>query len=114
MSREILGYIDCPHCGEAERMRVTPDKSGAPFGYCEECNGQLRIGGNSTRVEAFYRKNPAVKRPGQAGEAAPIVVQPVEVKKTAPKKAAPVIEPAPVIAPPKKLSIFDQLAGVGI
>lgn len=114
MSREILGYIDCPHCGEGSRMRITPDKSGAPFGYCEECNGQLRIGGNARRVESFYARNQGVKRPGQAAEIAPPATSTAAAPEKKPaKKPEPVAEPAPAkVAAPKKLSIFEQLAGV--
>jgi len=107
MSKEILGHINCPHCGYENGMRITVDKSGAPFGYCEaDCNGQMRIGGNPGRVAKFYAKYPNIKRPGAEEHAH----QPNEPEKIAPKKAAPVIEPAPVKVPAKK-SLFEQLSG---
>lgn len=103
MSREILGHIDCPHCGHEKGMRITPDKSGAPFGYCEaNCNGQMRVGGNARRVESFYAKHPNVKRPAGQEVATP------EPEKIAPKKAAPV----ETAQPPRKLSLFEQMAGI--
>ena len=49
--KHVLGHIDCPTCGTAHGMRVTLDKNGDPFAFCEaECNQQLRIGGNARRV----------------------------------------------------------------
>lgn len=105
MSKEILGHINCPHCGYENGMRITLDKSGAPFGYCEaDCNGQMRIGGNPGRVAKFYAKYPHIKAPGAETPAA-------EPEKIAPKKAAPVIEPAPVKVPAKK-SLFEQLGAI--
>lgn len=109
MSREILGHIDCPHCGHEAGMRITLDKSGAPFGFCEaNCNGQMRIGGNAARVAAFYRKHPHLKQPGAA---APEIEPKTTSTAPEPKKPAPVVEPAPVKAP-RKPSLFEQLAGV--
>lgn len=59
----LLGYIDCPACGLVKGMRITEDKSGNPFGYCEgDCDQQLRIGGNPARVEKFYKHHPHIKR----------------------------------------------------
>lgn len=66
---EILGFIDCPTCGAAGRMRVTADRNGAPFGFCEECAQQLRIGGSAHRVEKFKGRHPALFRPApEAGK----------------------------------------------
>ena len=87
-------------------MRITPDKSGAPFGYCEgDCSGQMRVGGNAARIEKFYAKNPHIKRVG------PLTATPEKIEI---EPAAREIEPAKVSkpVPPKKLSMFDQLAGV--
>ncbi len=57
--KEILGHIDCPSCGTAKGMRVTHDKNGEPFGYCEaECGQQLRVGGDRHRVKAFLARFP--------------------------------------------------------
>lgn len=57
--KEILGHIDCPSCGTAKGMRVTHDKNGEPFGYCEaECGQQLRVGGDRYRVKAFLARFP--------------------------------------------------------
>lgn len=82
---EILGSIDCPHCGES--MKVKTDKNGEPFGHCEHCSGQLRVGGNALRVANFYRKWPGLKQPG--AEAAP----PTQEQKAA--APAPNKAPAP-------------------
>jgi hypothetical protein len=116
MSRESLGHIDCPHCGHKAGMRITLDKSGAPFGFCEaNCNGQMRVGGNAARVAAFYRNNPHLKQPGAAPEIAPAVTSTATESKNKPRAAmpapAPAIEPAPDKAP-RKPSLFEQLAGV--
>ncbi len=54
-----LGRIDCPTCGLAAGMRITHDKNGAPFGYCDAgCNQQLRIGGSAYRVTQFLKRYP--------------------------------------------------------
>lgn len=58
---KIKARIDCPYCGAAQGMRVTEDKNGNPFGFCDyECEGQLRVGGRDKRVALFFRKYPAV------------------------------------------------------
>jgi hypothetical protein len=58
----ILGRITCPSCGEQEAMRITTDKNGAPFGYCDmNCEVQLRLGGNQLRVKSFLLKHPHIK-----------------------------------------------------
>lgn len=95
-TRDILGQIDCPYCGTAGGMRITPDRNGAPFGYCEaNCAGQLRIGGERRRVDAFYAKYPHVRRPDQAAapKAAPAPAAPAPAPTAAPA-------PAPTTAPP--------------
>jgi len=63
---DLLGHIDCPSCGTAGGMRITEDKNGNPFGYCEaDCDQQMRIGGLPDRVNKFFDRHPNVKRPGQ-------------------------------------------------
>jgi hypothetical protein len=90
--REILGHIDCPSCGTAKGMRITHDKNGEPFGYCEaECGQQLRVGGDRYRVKAFLARFP------WAAKTAPAPAEPVTVE---------VKEPAP--APAKPRSAFDD------
>lgn len=90
---EILGHIDCPACGTPAGMRVTRDKNGDPFGFCEAtCNAQLRIGGNPHRVAAFARLYPwAAKKPVTVPEAPPVTptVQEPERKPETPRKRAP-------------------------
>ncbi|SHL45283.1 hypothetical protein SAMN05216428_102449 [Nitrosospira sp. Nsp11] len=62
---DLLGKIECPCCGTPGGMRVTEDKNGQPFGYCEAtCNVQMRLGGSGYRVDQFYKKYPGVRRPG--------------------------------------------------
>lgn len=94
--RQILGHIDCPTCGTKGGMRITHDKNGEPFGYCEaECSQQMRIGGDKRRVAAFVARHPWA-----AGAAA-----------AKPAAAAPVTAPAPAPAPAKpKATPFDLLA----
>lgn len=116
MSREVLGHIDCPTCGTAKGMRITQDKNGDPFGYCEaECSQQMRIGGDKRRVKAFVARYPwamppAVSVTAPAPAPAPT---PEAAPKPAPKpaaKAAPV--PAPAPAKPERKPVanpFDFL-----
>lgn len=96
MDRKALGYIDCPSCGTPDGMRITHDKNGDPFGFCEaECNQQMRIGGSARRVALFVKRYP------WAGDQSAPVPVPVPEK----KPAAPVVEslspekskPAPVV-----------------
>lgn len=54
----VLGMIDCPHCGEVGGMAVKHDKNGEPFGHCEDCAGQLRVGGKPGRVRKFVKRYP--------------------------------------------------------
>lgn len=54
MEKKVLGHIDCPTCGTAHGMRISEDKNGDPFGYCEvNCGQQLRIGGDPRRIRDF-------------------------------------------------------------
>jgi hypothetical protein len=91
---EVLGFIDCPHCGLKDGMRITEDKNGEPFGFCEaECDGQLRVGGKARRVEKFYTKHPHLRRKtGEpptvkaTGGAVPVVsAKPAGTTETTPK-----------------------------
>lgn len=113
----ILGRIDCPHCGYVDGMRITPDKNGAPFGYCDaNCAGQLRVGGDKRRVDAFYAKYPNVKRGDQVAAPAPAAAAPKPAP--APAKPAPAAKappaPAPTPAPaPKRGSGIDWLLSGG-
>jgi hypothetical protein len=66
--RELLGHIDCPICGFANGVRVTEDKNGNPFAYCEgDCDQQIPIGNGAKstverRVQKFYAKYPHIKK----------------------------------------------------
>lgn len=100
MTKTVLGHIDCPTCGTAKGMRITHDKNGDPFGYCEaECNQQMRIGGDKRRVSAFLARYP------WAAGADP-VTDTGEKPAPAPQ-AKPVPAPAPA-KPAKPRSAFDD------
>lgn len=87
--KEVFGHIDCPTCGTAKGMRITHDKNGHPFGYCEaECSQQMRIGGDARRVKQFL-----ARYPWAAGAA------PAPVTTAAP---APALDVKPVPVPEKK------------
>lgn len=112
MSKEALGHIHCPACGTAHGMRITHDKNGDPFGYCEDhCNAQLRIGGKARRVAAFLKLYPWAA--GKAATAAPAAPAPaIEAKPEASPPAAKA--PAPAKAAPKKsANPFDFLLNQG-
>lgn len=118
MAREILGHIDCPHCGTAKGMRITPDRNGAPFGYCEaNCSGQLKVGGDARRVAAFVARYPwAAGKPVAAPDTVPA---PATAKGdfenwhpgAPPTGKAPA--PAPAPAKPKSSNPFDFLLNQG-
>lgn len=97
----ILGHIDCPTCGTVGGMRITHDKNGHPFGYCEaECSQQLRIGGDVRRVRKFLARFPWAAGSEAAPAAAPVTA-------TAP---APASKPA---AAPRS-AMADALAFLGV
>lgn len=103
MAREVLGHIDCPCCGTAKGMRITPDRNGAPFGYCEAtCNAQLRVGGDARRVAAFVARYPWAAGKPLAAEP-PTVTAPAPAPAEPPAPAKPKAQakaaPAPVAAP---------------
>lgn len=103
---QVLGHIDCPTCGTVGGMRITHDKNGHPFGYCEaECSQQLRIGGDARRVRKFLARFPWAAGTEAAPAAAPVTA-------TAP---APASKPVPV---PKKAAprspMADALAFLGV
>ena len=59
--KTIFGRIDCPCCKTAGGVRITKDKNGQPFGFCDaKCGQQLRIGGDAYRVAEFERAYPAI------------------------------------------------------
>jgi hypothetical protein len=93
-------------------MRVTEDKNGEPFGFCENgCAQQLRIGGNASRV-AKFRARYAWAQPGQA--VAPAAA-PAAAPTPAPKRAAdpkPAATPAP--APKRAPTFADALMSFGV
>ena len=90
--KRVYGHIDCPLCGHAQGMRITADKNGAPFGFCEaSCDGQLRVGGKPRREAAFFAKYPHIaaafkpeQQPEPVQEKEPVTV----TEKPAAKRAA--------------------------
>lgn len=100
--KKIIGWIDCPHCGHKDGMRITADKHGAPFGFCEaNCDGQLRIGGKPRRVAAFLAKYPHIAAAMQQNEA--VTVTEPDTPKTENKP-----EPEPAQKPKRSASSFDM------
>jgi hypothetical protein len=100
----VLGHIDCPTCGTVGGMRITADKNGDPFGYCEaECSQQLRVGGDARRVRKFLARYPWAA----GGEPA----KPVTGTE---QKPTPAPEPEPEPAPKKRASWADGLAALGV
>lgn len=114
--RAVLGHIDCPTCGTAKGMRITHDKNGQPFGYCEaECSQQMRIGGDARRVRKFVERHPwaAAQGTGQAAPAKPVTAAPAPAKPAPVTAAKPAPAPVPVTVPAKKAGPFDFLASMG-
>lgn len=91
--KKVLGHIDCPYCGFVGGMRITEDKNGQPFGYCEaDCSGQLRVGGDALRVRKFRAKYPHIDRAmlaaiNQDAKLAPADDKPPKVAASAPKRS---------------------------
>jgi len=110
MQKEILGHIDCPTCGGAKAMRITHDKNGDPFGYCEySCRQQLRIGGDKYRVKKF------IERFHWAAAPVPVTV-PAQVAKTtpeAPKIPVTVTVPEQAAKPVKRDAFAHAMALLG-
>ncbi len=101
--RTILGHIDCPTCGMTNAMRITPDKNGDPFGYCEaNCGQQLRIGGDRRRVRDFFARYPTIERRADDAPA------PAPEPKAPQQEAAPAEEQTP--APEKKTKAAPRSA----
>lgn len=116
MAKEILGRLDCPVCGHDHGIRITPDRNGEPFGYCEECGVQLRIGGDRGRVAAFYRHNAHMTRPGTVTDTGTgTATAPATVTKPEPEpepKPKPEPEPKPAApAPARKGPPVIETAG---
>ncbi|MFA7399124.1 MAG: hypothetical protein WCZ98_01455 [Sideroxydans sp.] len=101
---DLLGMIDCPHCGYKQGMRVTEDKNGEPFGFCEtECDGQLRVGGKTRRVEKFYTLHPHLRK----RTTAPAPIPSAGASPVAPAKAD-ATEDAPTPTKPKRVGLLIE------
>lgn len=102
-ANRVKGHIDCPTCGTKGAMRITHDKNGDPFGFCEAgCNQQMRIGGSAHRVAKFVQRFPWAAKPASETEAP-------EAKPRYER------EPNPPKQVPKRSSagFFDSLLGGG-
>lgn len=91
-------------------MAIKHDKNLDPFGHCEDCGGQLRVGGKPGRVRAFVSRYPWA-----AAGALPVTVTvPVTVTGSEPAPE-PVTEPVAVTEKPKRkqASWADGLALLG-
>lgn len=118
-----MGHIDCPTCGTAKGMRITQDKNGDPFGYCEAtCSQQMRIGGDKSRVRRFLERFPWAGEVDQAGPTGPVTntakaqakVQPTEQAKPKPAQAATVPAEVPEVKPVRRSSLADALSVFGV
>lgn len=107
-----LGRIACPTCGMADGMRITQDKNGEPFGYCDAgCNQQMRIGGSSYRVGKFVARYPwAVPKPVTVPDTKPEPIKPEPV----PEKPARQVQAKPLPPKPKGTgnAFLDLIQGV--
>ncbi len=91
--KTIYGRIDCPICKTKDGVRITKDKNGEPFGFCDaKCEQQLRIGGKDYRVEAFAKSYPEIYK-AIKGEA---------VADTVTETKAPAVEKKPEEVAPQK------------
>lgn len=115
MKKEGKGHINCPYCDGAQTMRVIEDRNGKPFGHCDDCNGQMRVGGSKHREEKFCSLYPWA-----APKAAKIPVTVTEPKPAAkPAPVAPVIpvtvsEPVEPVTVKARSSFDDALAIFGV
>lgn len=91
MAKEILGRIDCPYCKLSQGIRVTHDKNGMPFGYCDGgCHGQMKVGGDAFRVGRFVDQYPWAAPLNTAKTVS------VQVREPEPEAPKPSLAPAPV------------------
>jgi len=106
---EKLGDIDCPVCGYTKGMKITEDKNGEPFGFCEQnCDAQLRVGGKLHRVAKFYRLHPEIKRPGESPPAKVAAVPVAPAKADATETDKPDTPPTPPAKPARKTCLLDE------
>lgn len=103
--KKVMGYIDCPSCGTKGGMRITHDKNGDPFGFCEAtCDQQLRIGGSPRRVRAFL-----ARFPWASGEPVTVTVTGTDAEIRAAVVAVPVTVTAAKPAPRKRETFHMDL-----
>lgn len=88
-------------------MRITLDKNGHPFGFCEaECGQQLRVGGDKRRVKAFVARYPWAA--GEAVQDAP--AEPAKPVTVTVAETAPAPEPVQVKPVAKRSPLQDAAA----
>jgi len=124
MSKTVLGHIDCPTCGKADAMRITADRNGDPFGFCEDgCGQQLRVGGKPGRVRAFVARYPWASAspvtvtvpepaPAPAPKPVPVAAPATPAPKVAPAAKLPPAAPPPAPPAPAKASTWAPLMGI--
>lgn len=101
---DILGYINCPSCGTQHGMRITRDKNGHPFGWCEKsCGQQLRVGPEPRRIRDFMKLYPQLSSRADEPKAA-VTAEPLEV----PPVTLPKPQPPAAPKPAKKRSAFEE------
>jgi hypothetical protein len=106
-NKPILGHIDCPTCASQLGMRITHDRNGDPFGYCEHfCGQQLRIGGSSHRVSKFLARYPWAARSPHVQAPSPV---PAPVTVTEANTQTNTQTP-----PKRRSSMDDALAMLGV
>lgn len=110
---DVLGRMDCVCCGGKGTVRVSQDKNGDPFGFCERggCCMQYRFGGKESRVEMFNEYHQQKPASGQGQPPAP--GPGFDPKTDDPRKTALAKPPAAAPAPekPKRsgAGVFDAL-----
>jgi len=116
MEKTILGHIDCPHCGTERAMEIKHDKNLEPFGYCEECAGQLRVGGKPGRVRKFVKLYPWAGNPpvGVGPSPAPVSVTVTGAEPAPEPEKAPVTVPAPAPVKKARATFADALTCLGV
>lgn len=94
-------------------MRITLDKNGDPFGYCEaECNQQMRIGGDKRRVQKFVSRYPWAA--GQQ-QSQPVTVTETVTETEKPAQAAPKpVTETPPATVKKRGGLDDALKILGV
>jgi hypothetical protein len=120
MAKEILGRMDCAICGMKDGVKVTADKNGHPFGYCDgQCGQQYRIGPDPARVALFFLGHPHITPPAPVTVPVPAAPPPDPSPPAAVSSSADTVAaskedataPAPLKKKTKTPTIWDTLYG---